>query len=179
MLILLVAYVAKYHWGIQTTCNNFLQLSKLKQGSAISVVKGTYIEFEGTPLQGTPCVNLLHSFGACFITIPLRVCIYISTTYQDFCFCQLNKKWKYRIKSCFPQCLCVVVVNKETRRNQPVKRFLFGLQQDRNYETNMWTLGQCWFNVFIWTFSIYIFLRWTIFGNYKELPQIQRTNEWK
>ena len=46
MLILLVAYVTKYHWGIQTTCNNLLQLSKWKQGSAISgAVEGACIEF--------------------------------------------------------------------------------------------------------------------------------------
>ena len=35
--------------------------------------------------------------------------------------------------------------------------FLLGLQQDQNYETNMWTLGQSWFNVFIWTLLIYFF----------------------
>ena len=41
MLILLVAYVTKYHRGIQTTCNNLFQFSKQKQGSAMSsVVEG-------------------------------------------------------------------------------------------------------------------------------------------
>ena len=40
-LKLLFAYVPKYHWGIQTTCNILLQLSKGNQGSAVSgVVKG-------------------------------------------------------------------------------------------------------------------------------------------
>ena len=52
MLILLVAYVTKYHWGIQTTCNNLLQLSKWKQGSAISgVVEGACTEF----MRERPC----------------------------------------------------------------------------------------------------------------------------
>ena len=37
-LKLLVAYVPKYHRGIQTTCYFLLQLSKGKQGSAISGV---------------------------------------------------------------------------------------------------------------------------------------------
>ena len=67
MLILLVAYVTKYHWGIQTKFNNLLQLSKWKQGIAIiGVGEGACIEFMRTPLQGPPCVNSLHSFGACF-----------------------------------------------------------------------------------------------------------------
>ena len=46
MLIFLVAYVTKYHWGIQTTYNNLLQLNKSKQGSTISgVVDGAYTDF--------------------------------------------------------------------------------------------------------------------------------------
>ena len=35
-LKLLVLYVPKYHWGIQTICNVLLQLDKEKQGSAVS-----------------------------------------------------------------------------------------------------------------------------------------------
>ena len=34
----LVAYVPKYHWGIQTTCNILLQLGEGKQDSVISGV---------------------------------------------------------------------------------------------------------------------------------------------
>ena len=47
-LKLLVAYVPKYNWVIQTTCNNVLQLSKWKQGSTISgVVERACTEFMG------------------------------------------------------------------------------------------------------------------------------------
>ena len=69
-----------------------------------------------------------------------------------------KKQWNH-----VPSNVYVVVINKETRRNRSANLYLFGLQQDRHYVTNMWRLRQFWFNVFIWTFLIY-FLRWTIFG---------------
>ena len=39
----------------------------------------------------------------------------------------------------------------------------------------MWTLGQCWINVFIWIFLY--FLRWTTFGELQRAARIQRTIE--
>ena len=54
-LKLQVAYVPKYNWGIQKTCNILLQVSKGKQDRAISgVVEGECIEFIREPPSSDP-----------------------------------------------------------------------------------------------------------------------------
>ena len=117
-----------------STCNILLQLSKGKRGSVISgVVERECIEFMRERSRGDPRVNYLHRFGARFYKNTfesLHLHLYIILR---FCFCQLKKEVKIKNYIMFlPMFMCCC--------EKPVSwfsniGFLFGLQQNENYET--------------------------------------------